>query len=819
MPDLTPEMRVALQHARHLASNGVPIFVAKQATDASGTWLPDGGHHGSGYWLPKKWQLTEADPDTIDSWRPGDALCAVMGHTVDLLDVDPRSGGDESLDRLRRAGAVPLAYAEAATPSGGSHFFIASMGVRSLDGLLPGIDIKAGDPDGRGRGFAFIAPTEKLSKGNGTIIRYVWDVAPQLDQLTIVGGDNSGEKLATLVSNRSPKKDYTGPVYDGPGYDELPPDEKRLADTYVQSVIQQWRDTLEEAASWPEGARDGRDRGWEELTKDAAWALARVALAPWTPLEMDDAQKEFETLLPDVMLSIAALRERWTASFLDRVQRDPIPAPWWQDFLPPANASTAASVNPDDYPDFPTNTADAYISPWLAVKGLNQNWCWSRELGWMSWDGRRWCVRSEESLREAVRLQVIDLVKEAIARNITGRALSPYTAMLSSARIGSIGQLMRGYVEVDPSKFDQQPDFLNVGNGIVDLRTGDLLPHDRKWHLTKLTETKYLPGTRHDDWDQCLQALDADVCEWMRLRIGQAVTGHITSDDTMPICQGGGSNGKSTLISALRSALGEYVTFIPEKLLRASPNDHPTELMTLFGARLAVIDETPEAAKLNVQRLKSVVGAEYITARQIHKNNVTWKATHSLFVLTNYVPTITETDEGTWRRLALVRFRKKFAPDDDFRARVTRGGAAFREAVLAWVVRGSVEWYASGKRVPAQPTSVKRDTDDWRMDSDLILRFITDHLEFDRDSSIASRDLLDVMNEWLVSNSNQPWSDRLVSSRLLGHEIVSRNNVSRYQHQKSTPPPNLSRPSDALGQLPDRPMIWRGLRWRTEESA
>src|SRR5699024_632819 len=100
---------------------------------------------------------------------------------------------------------------------------------------------------------------------------------------------------------------------------------------------------------------------------------------------------------------------------------------------------------------------------------------------------------------------------------------------------------------------------------------------------------------------------------------------------------------------------------------------HPTELMSLHGARIALLDETPEVAQLNVQRLKAVLGSEWITARHVHRDNITWKATHSLFVMTNYVPIVRETDKGTWRRLALVKFDKTFPPDDQFRSRMARG--------------------------------------------------------------------------------------------------------------------------------------------------
>ena len=195
--ELSPvETAEALVVARSLAAVKVPIFVAQPAIGA-GAWKPDGGHGGCGYWLPSEWEQTVTDPAAVDRWKPGMALCAVMGHVLDLLDVDPRNGGQETADGLKAAGMWPHVYGSAATPSGGSHDFVAPLGVASLDGLRDGLDIKAGTSNGQGRGFAFIAPTVKLSKTTGELGQYVWTVPPMVDELD--PADESGKALAEMV--------------------------------------------------------------------------------------------------------------------------------------------------------------------------------------------------------------------------------------------------------------------------------------------------------------------------------------------------------------------------------------------------------------------------------------------------------------------------------------------------------------------------------------------------------------------------------------------------------------------------------------------
>jgi hypothetical protein len=197
---ITEGQRQALTIAKELAGLGMPMFLA----------YPDASK-SSGYALPPAWQQTPADPQVVDNWRPGMALCAVTGHVLDLIDIDPRSGGD--LDPVALSAPV-LALAH--TPSGGQHRFVPTIGVPSRDGVWPGVDIKSGAPDGSGRGFAFIAPTIRKSKVDGLPRPYVWSQDHRPDKHVIIerlevirqygntGLDHLRNRIAALRSERSP---------------------------------------------------------------------------------------------------------------------------------------------------------------------------------------------------------------------------------------------------------------------------------------------------------------------------------------------------------------------------------------------------------------------------------------------------------------------------------------------------------------------------------------------------------------------------------------------------------------------------------------
>jgi replicative DNA helicase len=205
---LTPSQEHDLEIARQMAAAGVPMFVAYP--DPEGKTQSG---RATGYSLPTGWQTTSPNPAYVDAWRPGMALCAVMGHGLDLADADPRHGG--SLSDLD--GMTPRVRGVAATPSGGDHLFVSSMGVRSRDDLMPGIDVKAGLPgEKEGCGFAFIAPTVRKSKVTGDMVAYRWTEPPDLEGLGADSEAASQSKLAALVRQKN-SKTRTRTLFQQPG--------------------------------------------------------------------------------------------------------------------------------------------------------------------------------------------------------------------------------------------------------------------------------------------------------------------------------------------------------------------------------------------------------------------------------------------------------------------------------------------------------------------------------------------------------------------------------------------------------------------------
>lgn len=203
---ISAEETEALKIAGELIDAGVPIFAAAPNPDRPGD-----------YYLPKGWERTVPSRSWLDKWRPGWALGAVGGHVADFLDFDPRNGGSESEKELRIQGQMPRAFGVQATPSGGTHLIVSLTGERKSTGFMPGVDLQAGNAEGVGRGFIYIAPTVRPSKAPetlGELRPYVWEQRPDTEHLAewaSGSGSPVDDSLDGILARVHAARERTGP--------------------------------------------------------------------------------------------------------------------------------------------------------------------------------------------------------------------------------------------------------------------------------------------------------------------------------------------------------------------------------------------------------------------------------------------------------------------------------------------------------------------------------------------------------------------------------------------------------------------------------
>lgn len=644
-------------------------------------------------------------------------------------------------------------------------------------------------------------------------------------------------------------------------------------DNYVTKALGYVGAELQAAQTWADDFRDDRGRGWEKLTADAAKRIAEFVKAPWNTLTAEQGRAFLVQHAPqggawdtrEIVKKWASQYGRATAAKqpadLQPTTKTEIPGMTFDPSDPltwpagysgpeskaaptPTTADGAELSNEDLARKRASELNAADQANFFAHNELKGRWVWSKGLGWMQFNGKVWRERPTEAVREVVSNYYIRLVESESTRIITAaggwgnvsdadaKYLQTLRKCLKRSFFEDIVALSTAKVEVDAATaFDTRHDLLNVANGVVNLRTGELLPHDASYFLTKITDTEYHSDAQSNEY--FLEALNAfsepAVRDWMQIRLGQGVTGFPPPDDLLLILKGGGENGKSTVLGACNSALGEHAILVDDKVLLASGDDsHSTEKTDLRGARMALLEEAPGGRELDMTKIKKVVGSAKIKGRKMRMDSMEWKPTHSLFITTNHSLVVKDTDHGAWRRLALVdfpfRFRKPgevLEQDTDrhgnplLRQLIEQEEPAIMQAFLAWMVQGAVKWFEAGRIFPELPTRIATDTLAWRKETDFILAFVEENLVFDTNAHVLSAELYEDFKRFMAGNGHV-WSAQAFKRNFTEHSIVTSSKTG-VAYTKVRNHDRLSRPTYRM--MDNHPVgaqnVYRGVRFKT----
>jgi putative DNA primase/helicase len=384
---------------------------------------------------------------------------------------------------------------------------------------------------------------------------------------------------------------------------------------------------------------------------------------------------------------------------------------------------------------------------------LRHCWPWRK---WLAWDGCRWRVDDTGEVARLAKGAIAALYADAVAQlallgategDGKGKAVVAAQRLLAHAvkseaapRINAMLDLARSEsgITVLPAVLDSDPFSLNVANGTLDLRSGDLRQHNRDDMLTKLCPTAYRPEATCPSWERFLEDVfpatsdaaetrgDLDLIGYLQRLLGYCLTGDVR-EQILPIFFGGGGNGKSTLLNVLQDVIGaDYAMKAAPDLLTVKRDTHPTERADLFGRRLVVAAETEQGARLAESLAKELTGGDRIRARRMREDFWEFAPTHKVILCTNHKPQVRGGDHAIWRRLRLVPFVVTI-PDEQQDKQLPEKLRAEAEGILAWLVRGCLAWQRDGLGTASAVTAA---TGEYRTEEDTVGAFLTDRATF-----------------------------------------------------------------------------------------
>ena len=259
---------------------------------------------------------------------------------------------------------------------------------------------------------------------------------------------------------------------------------------------------------------------------------------------------------------------------------------------------------------------------------------------------------------------------------------------------------------VSNSNFDNEPHLLNVANGVVDLRSGELAAHESGDRFTYCVPTEYHPGARSDLWDRLLGdwfSSDTEMVPYVARCLGYSVTGE-TKEETFFYVMGPGRAGKGTLVNTVGEVLGHQLAKgVKFDIFTDSRNDPQNfRLAPLHNARLVTASESKRGERFDEGLFKQLTGRDPIEAAFKHRTAFTFTPRFKLWLMSNYPQRGDVDDDSFWYRFRLIEFRKSHIGTEDNSIKDTLLSEAHRRGILAWLLTGAQDWYKRGLGTPAQ---------------------------------------------------------------------------------------------------------------------
>ena len=245
---------------------------------------------------------------------------------------------------------------------------------------------------------------------------------------------------------------------------------------------------------------------------------------------------------------------------------------------------------------------------------------------------------------------------------------------------------------VEPDEIDRIWNKIAVGNGVLDVVSGELSEPDREEKNTIAIPWNYNPDPPHspkiDEFMTHISANRDGSVNIAKMQFLYQIAGYCLLKKNyfgkFFIYQGEGQTGKSTFQDLIVKMLGEN----NRARVGIDKMDADYYLATLLSKLINIDDDAVDGKVLeNTGRFKSLVTGNEITVRQIFKEPVTFTPFATCMFSCNKLPRILDKTSGLYRRMVIIELNNKIEkPDPLFLMKLTaRDMEYFLYKAVYWV--------------------------------------------------------------------------------------------------------------------------------------
>lgn len=386
---------------------------------------------------------------------------------------------------------------------------------------------------------------------------------------------------------------------------------------------------------------------------------------------------------------------------------------------------------------------------------------------WYYWTGKVWQVDNSGEIKKLADVIIDDMKKEAFRADgdIQDELLKWCNRTASSkgkTNMITETQHLEG-IPVQPDEFDAYTDYINCQNGIVNLRTGELLPHDSNFMMTRICYTDYDTTCGEPKlWLKFLNDVcngDKELINYLQKCVGYSLSGNIREQCAFFI-YGIGNNGKSTFLDTISDLMGTYASNVQPETIMVKKNDGGanSDIARLKSSRFVTSVEPNEGVRLNEGLVKQLTGGDKVTCRFLYGKEFEYVPEFKIWIGTNHKPTIRGTDVGIWRRIKLIPFEVNI-PKDKVDKTLKYKLRKELPQIFNWAVQGCIKWQQEGLELPK---CVQDATKEYKAEMDILTNFMEQCVEIDYKSPepIMAPQLFNLYTVWAQKNNEYQMTSR-----------------------------------------------------------
>ena len=228
-------------------------------------------------------------------------------------------------------------------------------------------------------------------------------------------------------------------------------------------------------------------------------------------------------------------------------------------------------------------------------------------------------------------------------------------------------------------------------------------------------------------------------------------------------------NGKSTLLESIKNVLGDYSKAVSSATLSEKPTGKEAnpEIISLIGSKLVTCGELNSETLLNDTLLKSWIGNDTISARNLFDNNVlNFHLDGKLLCNCNELPPMKNDDLLNSNRIVVIPFDRHFKEHEQNKdLKRLFATPEYKTVILAWLIEGYRNYLRLGIKAN-MPIKVVQAIENYQSEANTINVFLNDEDIFERIDiknyadaiKINNKNLYSIYVDWCRENNCKPLS-------------------------------------------------------------